>query len=383
MPFKRVQLGIALEALTPFLAVIAALLVGAVMLLALQANPIEAYAALFNGAFGSPNSIADSAVKAVPLLFIALGTCIAFRGGVTNIGGEGQLIMGAIAGTAVGLSIPDGPALLVVPLALLAGFLAGGVWGGLAGLLKAQFRVNEILSTIMLNSIAVYLMNFLLRGPMLDPAQFSSASRIPQTDRLSQAFLLARLVPTRLHLGALIAVALAILVWVLLWRTTIGYRIRAVGHNPDAARYAGIHVSRYIVLAMALSGALGGLGGAVQVFGVTYRMFTDGSAAGFTSSAGFNGIVAALFGQLHPLGAIPAAFFFGALLVGANKLQRIVQVPTALITTLNGLVVIFVVSADLWRRNRARHREMQQLVETKNTTSVPPAASPELTRENP
>src|SRR5512139_2772119 len=263
MQLKRLNPGIILETLTPVLAVVAALLVGAVMLLALQANPIEAYAALFQGAFGSWNAVADSAVKAVPLLLVGLGTCIAFRGGVVNIGGEGQLVVGAIASTAVGLAFPTWPALIVVPLALLAGFLAGGLWGGIAGVLKARFRVNEILSTIMLNAIAVQIMNYLLRGPMLDPAQFTSASRIPQTERLSQAFLLARLVPTRLHLGALIAVILAVLVWVLLWRTTVGYRIRAVGQNPDAARYAGINVSRYIVLSLALSGALGGLGGAV------------------------------------------------------------------------------------------------------------------------
>lgn len=383
MQLKRVQLGIALEALTPLLAVIAALLVGAVMLLALQANPLEAYIALFNGAFGSWNAVSDSAVKAVPLLLVGLGTCIAFRGGVTNIGGEGQLVIGAIAATAVGLALRNWPALIAVPLSLLFGFLAGGVWGGIAGVLKARFKVNEILSTIMLNSIAVQFMNFLLRGPMLDPAQFTSASKIPETARLPEVFDLPRLVPTRLHLGALIAIVLAVVVWVLLWRTTVGYRIRAVGHNPDAARYAGINVSRYLVLSLALSGAFGGLGGAVQVFGVTYRMFTDGSATGFTSGAGFNGIVAALFGQLHPLGTIPAAFLFGALLVGANKLQRIVQVPTALVTTLNGLVVVFVVSADLWRRRRARLREMQAFADQK-APDIPSAPTPAaLTKESP
>jgi len=383
MRLKRFQPGIALQAMTPVLAVIAALLVGAVMLVALQADPIEAYKALFEGAFGSWNAVADSAVKAVPLLFVALGTCIAFRGGVTNIGGEGQLVVGAIAGIAVGLAIPSWPPLVAVPLALIAGFLAGGVWGGIAGVLKARFKVNEILSTIMLNSIAVQLMTFLLRGPMLDPAQFTSASRIPQTARLIQAFDLPRLVPTRLHLGALIAIALALVVWGLLWRTTIGYRIRAVGQNPEASRYAGINVNSTIILSLALSGALGGLGGAVQVFGVTYRMFTDGSAVGFTSSAGFNGIVAALFGQLHPLGAIPAAFLFGALLVGANKIQRIVQVPTALVTTLNGLVVIFVVSADLWRRRGIRQRDMQPA--SADTATAPPAlpAVPTVTKESP
>jgi simple sugar transport system permease protein len=149
-----------------------------------------------------------------------------------------------------------------------------------------------------------------------------------------------------------------VLVYILLWRTTLGYRIRAVGQNPYAARYAGIRVQRYTVLALLLSGAFAGLAGAIQVYGVNYRMITDGSASGFTGSAGFNGIVAALFGQLHPLWSIPASILFGALLVGANKMQRVVQVPSALIIALNGLVVVFVVSSEIWRRRRQRQRQV-------------------------
>jgi ABC-type uncharacterized transport system permease subunit len=225
-------------------------------------------------------------------------------------------------------------------------------------LLKAYFNVNEILSTIMLNMIAVQMMNFLLRGPMIDPVQLQAASAIPQTARLSDVFDLPRWVPTRLHAGALLAVVLAFVVYVLLWRTTIGYRIRAVGFNPAASRYAGINVKRNIVLALLLSGAFAGLAGAVQVYGVSHRMITDGSAAGFTGNAGFNGIVAALFGKLHPLGTIPAAFIFGALIVGANSLQRAMQVPAALITALNGLVVVFVVSSDIFSRRLARRRQI-------------------------
>ncbi len=144
-------------------------------------------------------------------------------------------------------------------------------------------------------------------------------------------------------MGALIAVILAILVYILLWRTTLGYRIRAVGQNPHASRYAGIKVPRYVVLALLLSGAFAGLAGATQVFGVNYRMITDGSSSGFTGGAGFNGIVAALFGQLHPIWSIPASILFGALLVGANSMQSVVQVPSAFVTALNGLVVVFVV----------------------------------------
>ena len=356
-------LGRVLDAMLPLLATLAALSVGAVMLILLGADPLQSYAAMLDGAFGSQNSIADTIVKATPLLLVGLGICIAFRGGVINIGGEGQLIAGAVAGTYVGLSFPDSPALVVVSAALLVGFFAGAIWGGIPGILKAYYGVNEILSTIMMNAIAVQIMNFLLRGPMIDPVQLERASRIPETARLERAFDLPRLVPTRLHLGALLAVILAFVVFIFLWRTTIGYRIRAVGLNPEASTYAGINVKRYIVLSLLLSGAFAGLAGAVQVYGVHHFMFTDGSAAGFTGSAGFNGIVAALFGKLHPLGTIPASFIFGALLVGANSMQRVSQVPSALITALNGLVVVFVVSSELWSRRMARLRNVQQEAE--------------------
>ncbi len=345
-----------IDASLPILATLAALIVGAVMLLLLKVNPIEAYKAMWEGAFGSQNAIAETLVKATPLLLVGLGICISFRGDVINIGGEGQMIVGAILGTLVGITLVDWSGWIVIPVALLAGFAGGAIWGGIPGVLKAYFNVNEILSTVMMNAIAVQLMNFLLRGPMIDPAQAEVESKIPQTARLIDAFHLPRWIPTRLHLGALIAVVLAVLVYILLWRTSWGYRIRAVGQNPDASKYAGIKVKNYVVLALVLSGAFAGLAGAMQVYGVNFRMITDGSASGFTGSAGFNGIVAALFGQLHPIGTIPAAILFGALLVGANKMQRVVQVPSALITALNGLVVVFVVSSEIWRRRRQRRR---------------------------
>jgi simple sugar transport system permease protein len=312
------------------------------------------------------------------LLLVGLGICISFRGNVINIGGEGQMIIGAILATLVGLSLPHWPGWVVVPLALLMGFVGGAIWGGVPGLLKAYFRVNEILSTVMMNAIAVQMMNYLLRGPMIDPGQKELASKIPQTARLVEALHLPRLVPTRLHLGAAIAVGLAFLVYILLWRTTLGYRIRAVGHNPDASRYAGINVPRYVVIALLLSGAFSGLAGAIQVYGLNYRMITDGSATGFTGSAGFNGIVAALFGQLHPIGTIPASFLFGALLVGANKLQRAMQVPSAFVTALNGLVVVFVVSSEIWRRRRQRKRLAVATGAVAEAPSVVPASGESL-----
>ena len=371
------KLNALLDALLPVVATLAALAVGAVMLLFLKVNPIVAYHALWDGAFGSANALAETLVKATPLLLVALGICISFRGDVINIGGEGQMIIGAILATWIGLTLPDLPGWLVITLALLGGFLGGAIWGGIAGVLKAYFKVNEILSTVMMNAIAVQLMNFLLRGPMIDPSQAQLASKIPQTARLLDAFHLPRLIPTRLHLGIIIAVVLAFLVYILLWRTTLGYRIRAVGQNPFASRYAGIKVQRSVVLALLLSGAFSGLAGSVQVYGVNYRMITDGSASGFTGSAGFNGIVAALFGQLHPLLSIPAAILFGALLVGANSMQRLVQVPSALITALNGLVVVFVVSSEILRRRRQRRR----LALTKDEESPPKPDQPHAKTE--
>ncbi|MBL6961166.1 MAG: ABC transporter permease [Anaerolineales bacterium] len=352
----RSRLDSLLDALLPVFATFAALGVGAIMLFILRVSPVEAYGALWEGAFGSTNAMAETLVKATPLLLVGLGICIAFRASVINIGGEGQMIIGGILATQIGLTFTDWPGWLVIFAAMVAGFLGGALWGGIPGFLKAYFRVNEILSTVMMNAIAVQVMNYMLRGPMIDPAQAEKASKIPQTARLLEAFRLPRWAPTRLHAGFLIAVVLAILVYILLWRTTLGYRIRAVGQNPHAARYGGIRVRRHIVTALLLSGAFAGLAGAIQVYGVNYRMITDGSASGFTGSSGFNGIVAALFGQLHPIGTIPASIFFGALLVGANKMQRVVQIPSALITALNGLVVIFVVSSEIWRRRRQRQR---------------------------
>lgn len=362
-----------LNTLIPIIAAMAALAVGALMLLLLGENPFIAFGALLEGSVGSVNALADTVVKATPLLLVGLGICIAFRANVINIGGNGQMIVGALASIALGLAFPDWPGIVMIPLALLVGFLSGGIWGGIPGAFKAFFNVNENLSTIMMNAIAVQLMNYFLSGPMIDPIQLEKSSRIPQTARLAQNFDLPRLVPTRLHLGVLIAIALAVLVYILLWRTTMGYRIRAVGLNPDASRYAGMDDKKQIVLALFLSGGLAGLAGAIQVFGVNHRLITDGSATGFNGNAGFNGIVAALFGQLHPLTTIPAAFLFGALLVGANKLQRVMQVPTALITTFNGLVVIFVVSSEKWREDRERKRLLKET--ERRTPEKPPPGS--------
>ena len=349
---KRV-LNKVFEALLPLLAVPVAFLIGAMMLLALGANPLEAYGAMITGAFGDVSGLTQTLVKATPLLLVGLGVCIAFRGGVINIGGEGQIIVGALAATAVAVGFKEWPGLVLLPLCMLAGVLAGAIWGGVPGILKARLGVNEILSTVMMNAIAVQLSNYLLRGPMIDPKEIEAGTRIAQSALLPRSVWLTRLVPqTLLHSGAIIAVVLAVVVFIFLWRTTIGYRIRAVGLNRDAAKYAGIKVPFYQALSLILGGAFAGLAGAIEVMGVQHRMMEN-----LASGYGFSGIVAALFGSLHPLGSIPASILFGGLLVGADKMQRAVQVPSALIDTLLGLVVLLVVGSQVISRRRARRRE--------------------------
>jgi simple sugar transport system permease protein len=259
----------------------------------------------------------------------------------------------------------------------------GGVWGAIPGYLKAQLNVNEILSTIMLNQIAIQIAYYLLRGPMMDPVELAAGTNIPHSARLPRQVDMPRFTdvaqmigldqsandlgiqgylgqiygvlvePSRLHTGFIFAVIMAILVYIFLWRTTIGFRIRAVGLNRHASRYAGMSVKRTIVLSMTLSGAFAGLAGAIEILGLHHRMFEPTAvSAGY----GFTGIVAALFGKLHPLGIIPSSVIFGGLLVGGDKMQRAMQVPQVMITAVLGLIILFVVSTDYIVRKRQAKR---------------------------
>ncbi|MCP4164549.1 MAG: ABC transporter permease [Chloroflexi bacterium] len=372
------------DASLPFVAVLAAFLFGGIILLLLGENPLEAYRSMLFGAFGNKNGLADTLVKSVPLMLVALGIAIAFRGGMINIGAEGQLIVGALFTTYLGITLGDRiSGVMVIIIGLMGGALMGGIWGAIPGYLKAQLGVNEILSTIMMNQIAIQVGYFLLRGPMIDPAEVAAGTNIPHSARLPKEADLPRFTdiaqslgfterakdmgiqgylgeiygvlaePTRLHSGFIFAVIMAILVYIFLWRTTIGYRIRAVGLNLHASRYAGINVKRTMVLSMTLSGAFAGLAGAVEILGLHHRMFEPTAvSAGY----GFTGIVAALFGKLHPLGIIPSSILFAGLLVGGDKMQRAMQVPQVLTVALLGLVVLFVVSTDYFVRKRQNRR---------------------------
>lgn len=369
---------IAVKIALPASAMLLALLIGALLLLPLNANPIEAYTAMVRGVFGSTFGFTQSLVKATPLLLVGLGICIAFRAKVINIGGEGQIIAGALMVTWFSLQFRHWPGWMLIPSTLLLGFLAGAFWGFIPGLLKARLQVNEILSTVMMNAIGLQLMNFLIRGPLMDPEGVRLGTYLPQSEQLPQQVWLSRLVPqTLLHSGLLIALVLAVAVYVFLWRTTIGYRIRAVGYNPDAARYAGINVPFYQALSLTLAGGFAGLAGAVEVIGVQHRLME-----GITSGYGFSGIVAALFGGLHPLGTVPASWLFGTLLVGADMMQRAVQVPSALIDTLLGLIVLFVVGTNMLSRRWSLRRAARQ-VESKSVElpAVAPVAAQSSTQE--
>ncbi|MBZ0278245.1 MAG: ABC transporter permease [Anaerolineae bacterium] len=371
--FLQSLLNRLLDMVPTLLALVLAFLVASALLLALGADPGTAINSMLQGAVGTENATAETLVKAIPILFVAIGISIAFRGGVINIGGEGQMIAGALAGVTTALVLNGAPGIIVITASLVMGFLSGAFYGGIAGFLRAYFGVNEILSTIMLNQVAVQIMNYLLNNPLLDPAEIGT-NHIPKTARIAAEAQIPRLTfnlpeflnsifghavlfdKTRLHWGLIIAIVLAILTYILLWRTTIGYRIRAVGQNERASRYAGINVKRQMMLSLVLAGGFAGLAGVVQVLGLQYRLQTDGSPAGFTAGAGFNGIVAALFGGLNPIGAIPASAFFGGLLVGAQKMQRDLGVPAALITAINGLIVVFVVSSQIFTQRRQRRR---------------------------
>jgi simple sugar transport system permease protein len=324
-------------------AVAASFLVVAVLMVIIGVNPVEAYAALVRGSFGSLNGLGETLVKATPLLLIGLGIAIAFRGGMWNIGAEGQLLLGAIGATIAALYLPDMPAILHLPLVMLAGMIFGAAWGAIPGYLRARWRVNEIVVTIMMNYLALYILSYLVNGPMKD---MNRVPPQPQSATLPPSALLPKLFPpTRAHLGILIAIVAAVVVWFVLQRTPLGYEIKAAGSNPEAAEYGGIGTVVTGTLAMILSGALAGLAGMAEISGI-HRRLLEGISPGY----GYLAIAVALFGGLNPGGILLSSLFFGALLVGADAMQRAVGVPVATVYLLQGLVLIFVLARRLLRR---------------------------------
>ncbi len=326
----------------PLLAIFTALVVASVAILLAGSNPLKAYAALAAGAFGDQDSLITTVIKSVPLLIAGLGVAVAFRGGLFNIGVEGQMFVGSIATVVVGTTL-HAPIYIHLPLTLLAGMLAGALWAAIPGYLKAKYGANEVITTIMTNYIALRIITWSIgaRGPLR-----RTGSVVPETQYLLESARLPNLISdTRLHAGILVALLMALLVYLLLFRTTLGIEIRTVGMNLHAAQYSGINVNRTIVMTMALSGALAGLAGAVQVMGLPPYNFTTG----FNVGMGFDSIAVAVLGSIHPLGITLSAFLFGAMDAGARLMQLRARVPIEIITILQGLILMFVAANQIIR----------------------------------
>jgi general nucleoside transport system permease protein len=321
--------------LPPIAAVLIALAVSA-LLLQLNGFPgADVVNVMVLGAFADKRSIAEVLLKATPLILIGVGLCVAFRCSIWNIGAEGQLYAGASAATASGVSFAALPAWLHIALILVAGAIAGALWAALAGLLRVYFRASEVVTTIMLNYIAIIFTSYLVTGPLKDPAV-----PYPQSAKLARDLWLPRfLPPTRLHIGILIAVALAAAVYVFLFRSSAGYAVRVVGLNPRAAAYAGVNVAKNVLIAMAISGGLAGLAGAIEIDGVNYRLYQD-----ISPGYGFEGIAVALLANNNPLAAIASGVLFAALRSGSEIMQISAQVPQVLVFIIQGLVILSVVA---------------------------------------
>jgi simple sugar transport system permease protein len=311
-------------------------------LLALGYPPGPALAALLSGSIGSAEAWTATLLKSTPLLLTGLAVALCFRCGVWNIGAEGQLYAGALAATAVGTrALPDAPAALLLPACVLAGAAGGALLAAIAGALRALRGVSEVISTILLNFVAIHLVTLAVRGPLQE-----AAGAYPQSDLLPEALRLPAL--GRLHLGVAVAFVLAVAVHALLFRTALGFRLRAVGLSPLASRFAGISPERHGLFALAIAGAIAGLAGLFEVAGVTGRLYE-----GLSPGHGYTAIAVALLARLHPLAVVPSALFFGALEAGAASMQRAAGVPSVLTEVVQGLVILLSVGFVFARRPRS------------------------------
>jgi len=350
---RRTWILWALRSSAPLWAVVLAFLIGAVVLEIAGIDPLRAYGAMLDGAVGSWAAVGLTLQKSVPLILSGLGVAFAYRCTLFNIGAEGQLYIGALVGTVLALYVPGLPAWLHIPLCLLGGFVGGAIWGGLPGYLRARRGLSEIIMTILLNYVAFWFTSFLVHGPIQEPAGY-----YPQTEPVPDSAVLPIFWDAgRLHIGFLIALAIAALVHIVLFRTALGFQIRAVGHNPKVAQHAGISPVRNMIIAMLVSGGLAGMAGIVEILGVQRRL-SDFFSPGY----GYDAIAVALLGNANPLGVVIAAIFFGALRAGSNMMQRSVAVPAAVAGFIQGITVLFVVIAGAipqvhvhWGLRKERH----------------------------
>jgi ABC-type uncharacterized transport system permease subunit len=314
------------------IAILLAFVVGAITLLLTGFDPLEAYAAMLVGAFGDTFGIGQTFAQATPIIFTALAFLFAYKCGLFNIGAEGQFLLGALFAALIGISFEGLPFFIHIPLALIAGVAGGAVWGFIPAVLKAKLGAHEVITTMMLSYVALYITGYMVNYP------FKAPGWVAQTIPIWPSAELPRILPqTQLSFSLVIAVGLAVLTHFTLWRTTVGYEVRAIGLSPSAAESGGISIKKGIILALTISGAMAGLGGAGEVLGV-HRRFIEGFSPGY----GWDGLAVALVGGLNPAGILLASVLFGALRSGGMAMTRSVHVPVDIVSLLQALVVLFV-----------------------------------------
>jgi simple sugar transport system permease protein len=338
----RLEPKLSWQIFSAFLALAMSTIVCALMLDAAGAEVGKAFYQIYKGAFGSWNATVKTLVMATPLILTGVAVTVAFHAKIWNIGAEGQLFAGAMTAYWASTLMQNSSSGVVIPVVILAAFIGGAFYGGLAGYLKARFAVNEVLSTVMLNYIIRYVLSFLLvGGPWRDPSSFYQ-----QTPKVAMAAHFPLLLAgSRLHLGFMIAIGAAVAVYFFINRTSLGYEIRAVGFNPTASRFKGIHVGRTVVIVMMISGGIAGLAGAGELFGLHFRLKPD-----ISTGFGFTGIIIAMLAGLHPLGVIAAAVLFGGLVNGGIRMQIFTGVPTAMISAIEGIILLFFLTSAVLMR---------------------------------
>lgn len=336
--------------LVPLLSVLLGIIVGAVVMVISGYNPIAGYSALLSGAFGDRYYIGETIRQVTPYILSGLAVAFAFRTGLFNIGVEGQLLVGWLAAVWVGVAF-EAPKIIHLPLAILAAALAGAIWGGIPGFLKARFKVHEVIITIMMNYIALHIVNAIIRSVLSN--QGFKSEKIHETASLRSPFLQALTDYSTLHYGVIVGLLGALIMWFILEKTTRGYELKAVGFNQYASQYAGMNVSQNIVLSMVISGALAGVAGAMEGLGTFENISVK---AGFTG-VGFDGIAVALLGGNTAFGVILAAILFGALKVGALEMPSAAGVPVELVDIVIALIIFFVASSYLIRLMLTRFKK--------------------------
>lgn len=327
------------------ISIVFSLLMGAILLLVTGYNPIDCYYLLFDGAFGNVSRFSETLVKMVPILVMALGTSIAFKCNLWNIGGNGQYTIGAIAGGSIALYVHL-PFFILIPLSFLAAIVAGIIYGLFIGGIKAKLNANEVITTLMMDYIIAYLLSYLIYGPMMDP----DGHGFPQTSLFAEKLMLIKIIPnTRLHFGLIIALIIMVIVY-LYWKSKAGFRALLVGNNQLVAKGCGINISKQIVITMCISASISALAGWIDVFSIYGRLQDN-----LPGSLGTTAIVVALLGNLNPIGITFSSLFFAALLVGGSTMQRFSGVPYALISIIQGFLIVSVISGNMIYARRRKH----------------------------